>query len=72
MLGSGWQPQGRYLFPALLPFCALLAAGWLELAPARLPRAVWSGALVILLLIFDQIAFWGYLVPHYHHIGLML
>ncbi|MGC8827546.1 MAG: hypothetical protein ACP5TV_11135 [Anaerolineae bacterium] len=72
MIGSGWQPQGRYLFPALLPFCALLAAGWLELAPARLPRAVWSGVLVLLLLIFDQIAFWGYLVPHYHHIGLML
>lgn len=71
MIGSGWQPQGRYLFPALLPFSALLAAGWMELAPARLPRRIWSGALVILLLIFDQIAFWGYLVPHYHHIGLI-
>ncbi len=72
MIGSGWQPQGRYLFPALLPLCALLAAGWLELAPVRLPRRIWSGALVILLFIFDQIAFWGYLVPHYYHIGLNL
>lgn len=70
MVGSAWQPQGRYLFPALLPICALLAAGWLKLAPARLPRIVWAVSLTILLCIFDQIAFWGYLVPHYHHIGL--
>ena len=28
MLGRGWQPQGRYLFPALLPVTGLLLAGW--------------------------------------------
>ena len=40
MIGRDWQPQGRYLFPALLPLTGLLLAGldhWLYLdrRPAR-------------------------------------
>lgn len=34
MVGRPWQPQGRYLFPALLPLTGLLAIGldhWLQL-----------------------------------------
>ena len=33
MLGRPWQPQGRYLFPALLPIAGLLLVGldaWLD------------------------------------------
>lgn len=41
MVGRAWQPQGRYLFPALLPLTGLLVMGldhWLRLdsAPRRL------------------------------------
>ncbi len=28
MMGQAWQPQGRYLFPALLPIAILLLWGW--------------------------------------------
>jgi hypothetical protein len=64
MLGSGWQPQGRYLFPALLPICALLARGWRELAPAA-GRRLWGAALVAGMVIFEQVCIWAYLLPHY-------
>ncbi len=39
MLGRPWQPQGRYLFPALLPIAGLLLVGldaWLNFAHRRL------------------------------------
>ena len=41
MLGRSWQPQGRYLFPALLPITGLLLVGldaWLDFRrrPSRL------------------------------------
>jgi len=35
MLGQSWQPQGRYLFPALLPIAILLLRGWETLWPSR-------------------------------------
>jgi uncharacterized membrane protein len=34
------QAQGRYLFPALVPLCALLVLGWSALAPRRLREAL--------------------------------
>jgi hypothetical protein len=42
MVGWEWQPQGRYLFPALLPIVGLLLAGlaqWraLKERPALVP-----------------------------------
>jgi hypothetical protein len=42
MVGHAWQPQGRYLFPALLPITGLLLAGadhWLHLAAHGRRRA---------------------------------
>ena len=39
MLGRPWQPQGRYLFPALVPIAGLLLVGldtWLDFG--RHPR----------------------------------
>jgi hypothetical protein len=52
MIGRAWQPQGRYLFPALLPITGLLLAGadhWLHLAAHRRRRA----GLVLALVAFD-------------------
>ena len=52
MIGRTWQPQGRYLFPALLPITGLLLAGadhWLDLAAYPRRRA----GLALLLVAFD-------------------
>lgn len=49
MVGRAWQPQGRYLFPALFPLTGLLLVGlegWLEV-PRRSLR--WGLALALLL-----------------------
>lgn len=44
MVGQTWQPQGRYLFPGLLPIAILLLLGW----EAALPKT-WSKRLPLLL-----------------------
>lgn len=52
MIGRTWQPQGRYLFPALLPITGLLLAGadhWLDLAAHPRRRA----GLVVALIAFN-------------------
>jgi len=64
MVGSAWQPQGRYLFPALLPAVALLARGWRDLAPPA-GRSLWAGYLIVGFFAFEQVCIWGYLVPRY-------
>ncbi len=54
MLGSAWQPQGRYLFPALLPINLLLLEGWQQLlGPQRtrwLPQLLLPGLMMLNLL----------------------
>ncbi len=35
MLGQAWQPQGRYLFSALLPISVILYLGWENALPVR-------------------------------------
>ena len=35
MLGQAWQPQGRYLFPAMLPIAILLLSGWEAMLPSH-------------------------------------
>ncbi|HHB90869.1 MAG TPA: DUF2142 domain-containing protein [Anaerolineae bacterium] len=35
MLGQAWQPQGRYLFPALVPITLLLFLGWETWVPEQ-------------------------------------
>jgi len=58
MLGQAWQPQGRYLFPALLPIALLLAAGWEQaLPPAHRDRL--PPLLVILLTALNLTALFG-------------
>lgn len=62
MIGRPWQPQGRYLFPALLPIATFLALGlrsWVS--PQH--RRRWLAAWLSLLLVFDQVCLWGYVLP---------
>ncbi len=54
MVGRDWQPQGRYLFPALLPLTGLLLAGldhWLHLDAQRARRI----GLVLAVLAFNLV-----------------
>ena len=46
MIGQAWQPQGRYLFPALLPISLTLLCGWEHALPTA-----WRHRLLPLLLI---------------------
>ncbi len=56
MLGSGWQPQGRYLFPALLPIALLLLLGWEALLPET--RRYWLPAILLIALTLLNIQAW--------------
>lgn len=62
MIGRPWQPQGRYLFPLLLPVAVFLALGlraWVS--PQHGHR--WLAAWLVLLLLFDQVCLWRYVLP---------
>jgi hypothetical protein len=57
-----FQPQGRYLFPGLVPIAALWAAGLSELVNARYARLIF-GALYVLMLTIDFAALTLFIVP---------
>ena len=61
MLGNAWQPQGRYLFPALLPIAMLLLSGWETLLPAR--RRTWLPALLFVALLLLNLQAWQIIQP---------
>ena len=46
-LAKYMQTQGRYLYPAMLPICLLLALGWLAVFPAKY-RSLAGGCLLVL------------------------
>ncbi|HSN75067.1 MAG TPA: hypothetical protein VL334_08255 [Anaerolineae bacterium] len=55
MIGHDWQPQGRYLFPALFPIVTLLAIGLSQWTQGpRSSLQAWTGALFLLM--FDGIS----------------
>jgi hypothetical protein len=60
-----YQFQGRYLFPATVPFAFLLVGGWAHTFPARRRRA-WLGAMVVFLAIFDAWCVVGYVIPFFY------
>lgn len=61
----GVVPQGRYLFPAVIPLATLLVWGLREWVPAdRHREAGWAGG--IALLSFDALCLIGYVLPFYH------
>jgi hypothetical protein len=68
LLSSGsdlYQYQGRYLFPAALPFAFLLVGGWLRLLPARHQNTLFAA--VVFLAMFDACALMGYLIPYFYY-----
>lgn len=65
MIGQHWQPQGRYLFPAIIPIAVLFSLGWNELVSRRwhnLAAIAWAGAF----LSFHIICLFGYVKPHFY------
>lgn len=56
------QPQGRYLFPALIPIAALLVVGLYELIDKRYARLV-LGLLYIVLIGLDYLSLFWYIIP---------
>jgi hypothetical protein len=65
MIGSQWQPQGRYLFPGLMLIATLFAFGLRRsLKPVR--AEVLAGAYVACFLLLDALCLVGYIIPHYY------
>jgi len=65
MIGRDWQPQGRYLFPAIIPIATLLSLGWHRIQRKRasdLGLLAW----VTLLFLLDVLCVFGYIIPHYY------
>lgn len=61
MIGQAWQPQGRYLFSALLPIAVLLLLGWEAVFPALWQRyflPILAAALLAL-----NLASWWVILP---------
>jgi len=56
MLGQIWQPQGRYLFPALLPIVLLFAAGWEQCLGPK--HRAWLPHILFLSLILLNLEAW--------------
>ncbi len=56
MLGRAWQPQGRYLFPALLPISLLLLGGWENLLPPG--RRSWLPPILLITLTLLNLLAW--------------
>ena len=65
MIGRAWQPQGRYLFPALVPIAAWLLVGlgaWTSERGRRTLLVVWVAGLFLL----NAVALVETIVPAYH------
>jgi hypothetical protein len=60
-----YQFQGRYLFPAVVPFAFLLVGGWVQAGPSLRPSILVAAGLVFLVLlnVWSVVA---YIVPYYH------
>jgi hypothetical protein len=65
MIGRHWQPQGRYLFPAIIPIATLLSLGW-----RRIHRRWGSGlgltAWVAFFFLLHVLCLFHYIMPHYY------
>ena len=63
--GKGQMPQGRYLFPAIIPIGTLLTLGWRGLIPVRY-RFQGLVALLGVLFLLDLICLCGYIIPYFY------
>jgi hypothetical protein len=65
MVGRDWQPQGRYLFPAIIPIATLFSLGWRQVVLRQWPRlrlSCWIAALFL----FDTLCLLGYVNPYFY------
>lgn len=65
MLLREWQPQGRYLLPALFPAAASFALGWRALVPEGWAR--WGAVpFVAAFVLLNLACLVGYVIPYFH------
>jgi len=65
MVGRDWQPQGRYLFPALVPLALLFKLGWSALGE-RLRWGSWWLVPALGMAAWDAAALFCLVIPHYY------
>lgn len=65
MIGSSWQPQGRYLFPGLIMIATLFALGLRSLTK-RVRPGLLAPVYLACFLLFDALCLVGYIIPHYY------
>jgi len=65
MIGRAWQPQGRYLFSALVPWAIFFVVGWRGWGERVSWRRWWVAPLLTVALL-DLIGLFGVVVPHYY------
>ena len=65
MVGRSWQPQGRYLFPALVPLAILFTLGWSTLGQ-RLRWRSWWLIPALGMAVWDAAALFCLVVPYYY------
>jgi hypothetical protein len=65
MIGSQWQPQGRYLFPGLVIIATLFCFGLRRLM-SRVRPEILTAAYVTGFLLLDALCLVGYVIPHYY------
>jgi 4-amino-4-deoxy-L-arabinose transferase-like glycosyltransferase len=64
-LVHSWMPQGRYMFPAIVPVSIFLVLGVRQVSPVRL-RNVSVLALVIIAGVFDFACLFNYLIAYFY------
>jgi 4-amino-4-deoxy-L-arabinose transferase-like glycosyltransferase len=64
-LVHSWMPQGRYMFPAIVPVSIFLVLGVRQVSPVRL-RNVSVLALVIIAGVFDFACLFNYLISYFY------
>ena len=57
--------QGRYLYPAIVPFAVLFALGWREITPLPWRRYV-APAFFIFWFLLDTLTVWNYAIPFFY------
>ncbi len=65
MIGRDWQPQGRYLFPALVPVAIGWAGGWAGWGDRLLLRRWWIAPMAFMAGVAIG-SLWGIVIPHYY------
>jgi hypothetical protein len=64
-LVHSWMPQGRYMFPAIVPVSIFLVLGVRQVFPVKL-RNVSVLALVIIAGVFDFVCLFNYLISYFY------